>query len=119
MKTELRILALAAVAACATGSWTATLAAEPARVQEQAEVQERIYGSQLMTEQERVEYRARMRTLRTAQEREQFRHEHHERMKERARERGLTLPDDPPAAGRGTGPRDDARPGRGGGARGR
>jgi hypothetical protein len=64
-----------------------------------------IYGSQLMTQQERNEYRARMRSLRTAQEREQFRFEHHERMRERARARGITLPDEPPArGGRGMGP---------------
>jgi hypothetical protein len=64
-----------------------------------------IYGSQLMTQRERTEYRARMRSLRTAQERERFRLEHHERMQERARERGITLPDEPPArSGRGMGP---------------
>lgn len=64
-----------------------------------------IYGSQLMTQQERNEYRARMRSLRTAQERERFRLEHHERMRERARERGITLPDEPPVrGGRGMGP---------------
>lgn len=64
-----------------------------------------IYGSQLMNQQERNEYRAKMRNLRTAQEREQFRFEHHERMQERARERGITLPDAPPARGtRGMGP---------------
>jgi hypothetical protein len=64
-----------------------------------------IYGSQLMTQQERNEYRAKMRSLRTAQEREQLRFEHHERMQQRARERGVTLPDAPPARGaRGAGP---------------
>jgi len=64
-----------------------------------------IYGNQLMTPQERNEYRNRMRSLRTAQEREQFRLEHHERMQERARARGIALPDEPPArGGRGMGP---------------
>jgi len=60
-----------------------------------------IYGSQLMTQQERNEYRAKMRSLRTAQERERFRMEHHERMQERAQARGVTLPDMPPARGGG------------------
>ena len=46
--------------------------------------QSNVYGWQLMTRQERAEYRARMRSLRTAQERERFRREHHERMQERA-----------------------------------
>ncbi|MBI5784375.1 MAG: hypothetical protein HZA64_02865 [Rhodocyclales bacterium] len=63
-----------------------------------------IYGSQLMTRQERMEYRNQMRTLKTQQERNAFRLEHHTRMQERAKERGMTLPDTPPAAGGGMGP---------------
>jgi hypothetical protein len=55
-----------------------------------------IYGSQLMTEQERNEYRQRMRNVKTNEERETLRLEHHNRMKERARERGVSLPDQPP-----------------------
>ena len=61
-----------------------------------------IFGSKLMTAQERNEYRNRMRAAKTVQEREQIRAEHHERMKVRAKERGVTLPDAPPA-GRGPG----------------
>ena len=53
----------------------------------------------MMTEQERIEYRARMRTAKTAEEREQIRLEHHERMKERAKERGLSMPETPPRRG--------------------
>lgn len=67
--------------------------------QDETQAQERVYGSQLMTRQERAEYRARMQAAKTAEEREQIRNEHHERMKERARERGVTLPDEPPARG--------------------
>lgn len=67
--------------------------------------QERIYGSQLMTEQERIEYRNQMRSKRTEQERETLRQEHHQRMMDRAKERGIQLPDEPPqGAGRGMGP---------------
>lgn len=62
-----------------------------------------IYGSQLMTNQERVEHRTKLRSATTAQEREQVRLEHHEQMKLRAKERGVTLPDDPPAQGAGMG----------------
>lgn len=84
-----------------------------------AQNQAPIYGSQLMTQQERAEYRAKMRSLSTTQEREQFRLEHHQRMQERARERGLTLPDEPPArGGRGMGPGGQGM-GPGGGAGGR
>lgn len=69
-----------------------------------ADRQEQIYGSQLMTRQERDEYRAQMRAATTAQEREQIREQHHERMKERARAQGVTLPDEPPPrrGGKGT-----------------
>ncbi|HJX58879.1 MAG TPA: hypothetical protein VJ325_09175, partial [Thiobacillus sp.] len=63
---------------------------------------ERIYGYELMTPQERNEYHARMRALNIEQEREAFRLEHHEKMQERARAQGKTLPDTPPA-GRGPG----------------
>lgn len=67
--------------------------------------QERIYGSQLMTEQERSDYRQQMRSKQTEQEREALRQEHHQRMVERARERGIQLPEEPPqGAGRGMGP---------------
>ena len=62
-----------------------------------------IYGSQMMTPQERSEYRARMRAAKTQEEREQIRKEHHEQMKARAKEKGVTLPDEPPARGMGGG----------------
>jgi hypothetical protein len=62
--------------------------------------QERIYGSQLMTNQERTEYRARLSAAKTVQERKKIRKEHHEAMKLRAKERGVTLPDEPPEQGR-------------------
>ncbi len=60
-----------------------------------------IYGWQLMTPEERNEYRQRMRTAKTAEEREQIRAEHHEEMQKRAEARGVTLPDAPAARGGG------------------
>ena len=54
-----------------------------------------VYGWELMSEQERVQHREKMRTFQTEQEREAYRKEHHIRMQERARERGLELPDAP------------------------
>ena len=74
------------------------------RDRDQIRDQDRIYGSQLMTVQERNEFRARMRAAKTVQERERIRNEHHERMQIRAKERGVTLPDEPPAMGGGMGP---------------
>ncbi|OIP18803.1 MAG: hypothetical protein AUK53_00800 [Betaproteobacteria bacterium CG2_30_59_46] len=71
--------------------------------QEQQEQQEQVYGSQLMTQEERVAYRARMRGAKTPEEREKIRAEHHEQMRARAKERGVTLPDMPPAMGGGMG----------------
>lgn len=84
------------------------------RLRTRDQVQSRqIYGAQLMTRQERNEYRARMRAAKTVQEREQIRKEHHERMKERAKERGVTLPDEPPVRGGGMGPGGGMEPGNG------
>ena len=78
------------------------------QVQQQDQIrqqdQQQIYGSQLMTQQERNAYRARMRSANTLEEREKIRAEHHEQMKLRAKERGITLPDEPPARGGGMGP---------------
>lgn len=71
------------------------------RTQEQERIQEQIYGSQMMTEQERNQYRARMRAATSAEEQEQIRNEHHERMRERAATQGITLPDAPPPRGGG------------------
>lgn len=74
-------------------------------------VDEPIYGSQLMTNQERMEHRTKMNAAKTTQEREQVRMEHHEQMQLRAKERGMTLPDTPPA--RGAGMRQGMGPGGG------
>jgi len=78
------------------------------QIQSQLQVQDQegVYGSQLMTEQERNEYRNQMRALKTEQEREAFRKEHHEKMKARAKAQGVALPDEPYAqgAGKGIGP---------------
>ena len=92
------MLALVAAGLMATAAW-----APPAVAQTQApaQTQERIYGSQIMTEQERLEYRERMLKAKTVEERERIRAEHHQAMVARAKEKGVTLPDDPPRAGMG------------------
>ena len=68
------------------------------------QVREQVYGSQLMSRQERLEHRAKLRAAKTAEEREQIRKEHHEKMQQRAKERGVTLPD-MPSRPAGMGPR--------------
>ena len=60
---------------------------------EQAREREHIYGSELMTEQERTEYLMKMHAAPNAEEREKIRSEHHALMQARARARGVTLPE--------------------------
>jgi hypothetical protein len=68
------------------------------RLQDQDRLRDRdqIYGSQLMTAAERNQYRRQMRQLKTQQERDALRLQHHEQMQKRAAERGMKLPDTPP-----------------------
>ena len=102
MKRPLMVSALATAMFLSTGF---ALAADqaPAQGMTQMQKKEPIYGSHLMTRQERTQYRAKMRAAKTAGEREQIRKEHHERMQARAKERGITLPDKPPVRGGGMG----------------
>lgn len=103
MKRMLTAFTLAAALPLSSGlGW----AADPEPAQEKAPMQkeEQVYGSQLITPQERAEHRAKMRAAKTAEEREQIRKEQHKLMQERAKARGLTLPDEPPAMGGGMGP---------------
>ena len=62
-----------------------------------------VYGSQIMTEQERLAYRQRMMNAESAEERLKIRAMHHEQMQKRAREMGVTLPEAPPERGQGKG----------------
>lgn len=68
-----------------------SLAADPPRVQQH----ERAFGWNLMTPEERTEHQSKMRSFETKEEREQYRIDHHKKMKERMKERGITLPDQP------------------------
>ncbi|GAB6069057.1 hypothetical protein JCM30760_01540 [Thiomicrorhabdus hydrogeniphila] len=56
-----------------------------------------IYGSQLMTQQERQEHQAQMRAAKTPEEKQQLRQVHHQKMQLRAKQKGIVLPDQPPA----------------------
>ena len=81
------------------------LAADQQRAQErvQKQEQEQIYGNQLMTQQEPMEYRAKMGNAKTAGEREQIRNRHNERMNERVSKSGVALPGESPTRVRGMG----------------
>lgn len=51
-----------------------------------------VYGSQLMTPEERAAYRAKLRAAKTPEERIKIRAEHHQEMQQRAEKAGVTLP---------------------------
>ena len=70
-----------------------------------------VYGWQLMSAEERTEYRNKMRAAKIWEEREKLHTEHHAAMQERAKEKGVTLPESPPAR-----PRRGMGPGMGPGA---
>jgi hypothetical protein len=111
MRSTARIMAIAAMGVLlALGS---ALAQGQSRAQQQIRDRD-IYGYQMMTSQERNEYRNRMRTATTAEERERIRAEHHAQMLARAKERGVKLPEEPPA---GMGPRGAGQGGPMGGGR--
>lgn len=71
------------------------------RTQERVQRREIIPGSELMTSQEREQYRQRMAAAKSDEERERLRAEHYKAMDERARLRGLRLADPPPSASSG------------------
>lgn len=79
---------------------------------------EQVYGWELMSEQERKEHRIKMQSLKTEQERERYRMEHHKKMMERAKKEGVTLPE-PSARGKGMkeGQGNGMKQGQGGGAK--
>lgn len=77
----------------------------PAEGELKAQKQDRFHGRQLMTQQEREAFRNNMRSASSAEERQKIQQEHHERMKLRAKDRGLSMPNNPPADGMGNGSR--------------
>jgi 1,2-phenylacetyl-CoA epoxidase catalytic subunit len=93
------IYSTAIVALFATAAPVAN-ATDKTRDQGRLQAQDRVYGSQLMTQQERNEYGALMNAARTGKERDQIRQAHQEQMQERAKQRGMTLPDEAPAYGK-------------------
>ena len=93
-KTPVSSLAILAIVATTSSLWFGA-----AQAQDQVQAQVQIYGSQLMTTAEGTQYQSKMRTLKTDKERDAFRLDHHETMKVRAAEKGVTLPEMPQGAG--------------------
>lgn len=96
-----RILSTTAFAGLLVISSAWAWAADQERARDQIQEGEPIFGSRLMTPQERAEYRSKMQTAKSAEERQKIRKEHHAQMVQRAKERGVTLPDEPPKKGMG------------------
>lgn len=118
------LIAIMAAAAMAMTAAEVSRSAEPQPTKPAAKKAQPIYGSQLMTQQERDEYRAKMRAAKTPETREAVRAEHHKAMQERAKGRGVTLPDQPrtgsgpgKSPGAGMGPGTGMGPGSGMGPR--
>ena len=97
------ILVLTALSAALVMHSGMSLAADQQGTQLDSQAQQQVLGKDLMTEQERAEHHARMQAAETQQERDQLRREQHERMKQRAKESGLSIPDEPPAEREGAG----------------
>jgi hypothetical protein len=78
---------------------TVAVAAEQTQAQKETQTgvqgKGQIYGSQLMTREERAEHRARLRSLKTREEREAYLTEHRKKMRDRAHKLGKTHPDTP------------------------
>ena len=91
-----------AATATDTSALTTTVPAT-GRENTQTDDQGQIYGVQLMTPQERTDFRARMSAAKSLEEREKIRNENHQAMQERAESHGITLPDQPPAGKQGMG----------------
>jgi hypothetical protein len=88
-------------------AWSGAVAAQPVT-----------YGSKLMSPQEHAAHRQTMQSL-TPEQRQAYRSKHHEQMKERAKELGYNLPQQPPIGrGPGMGPRSGYGPAWGYGPRG-
>lgn len=108
LKNTSSTLALLAVMLAAPSLFSST-----AQAQDKVQTQIQIYGSQLMTDAERIEYQTKMRALKTTKERDAFRVEHHDLMKLRAADQGINLPNTAPDTRPAPNAKDGVRPGTG------
>jgi hypothetical protein len=114
MLNETLVAAFLAILTPAPAKAADTPSAPAVTVQKKAMAQDRIYGSQLMTAEERNVYRDRMKQAKTPAERDRIREAHHGEMQQRAKERGVTLPEQPRSRATGTGRSGEGRGPRGG-----
>ena len=103
-----KMILLSGLAAATILSSLAVFAADQAQdkakdVKQDRTPSQQTTGNRLMTPEERQSQRAKMRSATTREEREKIRAEHHEKMKERAKEQDKTIPENPPAGGMGGG----------------
>jgi len=75
---------------------------EASRTETQTQQQERAYGWELISPEERSAYQTNMRNMKTEHERQRLREEHHKKMQEGAKALGKTLPEEP-GTGQGMG----------------
>lgn len=90
------------------------VAADQVQTREQTQTRQTV-GRQMMTDEEHAEQREKMRSAGSREEREKVRAEHHEKMKARAKEQGMSIPDNPPSRSQGEGMRGGMGGGQGGG----
>lgn len=102
------MILMTAVAWMAASATAQQQAPERATATQQTQSQ-RMYGSELLSEQERNAYRTQMNAANSEQERERIRSEHRELVQRRANERGVD------ATGMAYGPGPGAGPGKGSG----
>ena len=120
---DTRTIVAAAIAAAMIATTVSLFAAE-GTAESAARKSEPIYGYRMMNDQERNEFRDKMRNAGSADERQALRDEHRKQMEARAKERGVTLPEPRgPGGGKGpgygSGPRGEGMgPGYGNGPRG-
>lgn len=92
------VIALILATVCSVAA-TCSTAADPSQTGRQsraAQQEPRVYGSQFMTPQERLDYQQRLHSARNQEEWDQIRWQHHQLMRARAWQRGYILPPEPP-----------------------
>ena len=98
-----RTIVAAAIAAAMMATTVSLFAAEAASGSTTPK-SEPIYGYRMMNDQERNEFRDKMRNAKSADERQALRDEHRKQMEARAKERGVTLPVQRGSRSEGKGP---------------
>mgnify|MGYP003572537572 FL=1 len=121
MNTNTKLTFIIAGLLCSSSGISSAADQEQSQTQTQQQIQlmgqeqKQIYGWELMSVKERAEHREKMLSLKTEQERTAYRQEHHKLMQQRAKEKGVSIPDMPMHRGAEAG--SGAGAGTGGGRR--